>query len=151
MLFRSEATCNCNFAKNYPWAFGPRLGFAYTYDNKTVIRGGFAIAYGFTPFIAATNSVINNLSTPTLQNGFDDFRLSGGIPSRYTPQWPNFNPGFGFVGGTVNTLIGGLIDPNAGRPDRTYQWNLAVQRELNRNLVVEAARSEEHTSELQSH
>jgi hypothetical protein len=32
-----------------------------------------------------------------------------------------------------------LVDPNAGRPDRTYQWNVTAQRELNRNLVVEAS------------
>ncbi|NDF38445.1 MAG: 50S ribosomal protein L5 [Proteobacteria bacterium] len=32
-----------------------------------------------------------------------------------------------------------MIDQNAGRPDRTYQWNLSLQREVTRDLVVEAA------------
>ena len=134
-----EATCGCQFAHNYPWAFAPRLGIAYTLDKKTVIRGGFGIAYGFTPITAGP--IINSVVTPTLQNGFDDFKLQGGIPSRYQPTWPVFNPGFGFVPNTVNALQAGvtLIDPNAGRPDRTYQWNVAVQRELNRNVVLEAS------------
>ncbi len=35
-----EANCNCNFAHNYGLAFGPRLGFAYALNPKTVIRGG---------------------------------------------------------------------------------------------------------------
>ena len=34
---------------------------------------------------------------------------------------------------------GPLIDPNAGRPARTYQWDVSIQRELSRNIVVEAA------------
>ena len=134
-----EASCKCQFARNYPFAFAPRLGIAYTLDDKTVVRGGFGIAYGFTPITAGP--VINSVVTPTLQNGFDDFKLQGGIPSRYSPTWPNYDPGFGFVPNTVNALQANvnLIDPNAGRPDRTYQWNLSVQRELNRNIVVEAA------------
>src|SRR4029078_12722291 len=28
---------------------------------------------------------------------------------------------------------------NAGRPDRTYQWNVSLQREFTRNLVLEVA------------
>ena len=35
-----EATCNCHFANNYPWAFGPRLGTAYQITPKTVFRSG---------------------------------------------------------------------------------------------------------------
>ena len=37
--------CNCNLAKNYPWAFGPRLGAAYQIKQKTVFRTGFGIIY----------------------------------------------------------------------------------------------------------
>src|SRR4029077_18034512 len=40
-----QATCNCPFANNYPWGFGPRLGFAYQVLPKTVLRGGFGVAY----------------------------------------------------------------------------------------------------------
>ena len=31
------------------------------------------------------------------------------------------------------------LDPNAGRPGRIHQWNINVQREVMKNLVVEAA------------
>jgi hypothetical protein len=43
------------------------------------------------------------------------------------------------VPNTVNTLQASLIDPNAGRPDRTWQWNLTAQRDLGHALVVEAS------------
>jgi hypothetical protein len=32
-----------------------------------------------------------------------------------------------------------MLDPNAGRPARLMQWNIGMQREINRNLVVEAS------------
>jgi hypothetical protein len=32
-----------------------------------------------------------------------------------------------------------VVDQNAGRPGRQYQWSIGLQREINRNLVVEAS------------
>ncbi len=134
-----EASCNCQFAQNYPFAIGPRLGIAYTFDSKTVIRGGAGIAYGATPF--TPGGIINNVATPTLPNGFDDFKLGDGIPvSRYNPVVATSDPGAGFARGTVpNNNLSTFVDPNGGRPDRTYQWNISIQREITRNVVVEAA------------
>ena len=40
-----QSTCHCDFAHNYPWGFGPRFGFAWQALPKTVVRGGFGIAY----------------------------------------------------------------------------------------------------------
>src|SRR5262249_13371034 len=37
--------CNCDFANNYPYALGPRLGVAYQLTSKTVIRAGFGVVY----------------------------------------------------------------------------------------------------------
>ena len=47
--------CDCVYAKNYPWAFGPRLGAAYQITAKTVFRAGFGIAY---------NGTDNNIGPP---------------------------------------------------------------------------------------
>src|ERR1019366_8866845 len=41
-----EATCHCQFAYNYPYAFGPRLGAAYQVDTKTVLNAGIGVVYG---------------------------------------------------------------------------------------------------------
>lgn len=133
-----EASCNCQFAQNYPFAIGPRLGIAYTLDSKTVIRGGAGIVYGSTAFTGG--NVINSISTPTLPNGFDDFTLGSGIPvSKYNPVVATSDPSASFARGTVNTNLATFVDPNGGRPDRTYQWNISLQREITRNFVVEAA------------
>jgi len=134
-----EATCNCNFAHNYPYAVAPRIGIAYTINSKTVLRGGVGIAYDAVPFTGG--GVINSISTPVLPNGFDDFRLQDGIPrNRYNPVLATSDPAASFVAGSVNAIPNGIfVDPNAGRPDRTYQWQASLQREITRNFVVEAA------------
>jgi len=44
-----QATCHCEFAHNYPFAFGPRLGAAYQITSKTVVRAGFGVVYSGTP------------------------------------------------------------------------------------------------------
>ena len=48
LLARGINTAKCPRDKNN---FGPRLGFSYAPDQKTVIRGGFGIFYGRTPAI----------------------------------------------------------------------------------------------------
>ena len=40
--------CNCSFASNYPYDFGPRLGVAYQITPKTVFRGGIGVSYAQT-------------------------------------------------------------------------------------------------------
>jgi hypothetical protein len=54
------------------------------------------------------------------------------------PVWPAFDPASNIAPGTVAGAPT-FIDPNAGRPSRQFQWSLGVQRELTRNLVVEAS------------
>jgi hypothetical protein len=109
-------------------------------DNKTVIRGGAAVAYDATPFTAG--GVINSTQSPTAQNGFDLFKFAQGVPASLFPAGiQTSNPAAGFTVGASNAFPTGvqLIDPNAGRPDRTYQWNISVQREITRNTVLEVA------------
>jgi hypothetical protein len=131
-----EATCTCQFAHNYPYGVGPRLGLAYRLNNRTVVRGGFGIAYNSTG--SFSGFAANSASVPTPQAGEDIFKLRDGIPGSVNPQWPSFDPALGHPNGAV---IGArqLLDSNAGRPSRTYQWNFSVQREVLRNLVVEAS------------
>ncbi len=131
-----EANCNCNFAHNYPYAFGPRLGFAYSVDPKTVVRGGAGVVYNSTQWFGAGISNDALGGTP----GFGDqiFQLKNGIPSSINPQWPVYDPAVGHPTGAV-IAAPALIDPNAGRPARQVQWSIGVQREINRNFVVEAS------------
>jgi hypothetical protein len=131
-----EATCNCNFAHNYPHAWGPRLGVAYQVNSRTVLRGGLGIVYDQTLYQGAGGVNSQNGGTPPFGQWL--FNLRDGIPASVNPVWPVFNPGLYPAPGTVG-VAPAFLDPNAGRPARQTQWSVSLQREIGRNLVVEAS------------
>jgi hypothetical protein len=137
-----EATCHCSLARNYPYAFGPRLGVAYQITPKTVFRAGAGVAYDGTATAATgtgSASPANNFTAP----GFGDpaMTLAGGVPPSYVLPWPNPsagaypNPNFpAFLNGMTS-----IVDQNAGRPARQIQWSAGFEREIFRNLAVDAS------------
>ena len=133
-----EANCNCQFAHNYPYAIGPRLGAAYQINRSTVLRGGIGVVYGSLDSSAATGYASNSASASTPAFGQIAGLLQNGIPSSVQAAWPTLNnPASGQAPGAV---VGApiLLDANTGRPMRLLQWNVNVQREIGRNLFVEA-------------
>lgn len=145
-----EGDCKCDFNKNYPWALGPRLSMAYQIDSKTVLRAGGGIAYGSAP-----NNAFLSLSVPDFYTytepgyGLPFSQLSegnifgaGNIYGNKPIVWPDFSPHYPFesapgVRNPQSPFI--YIDRHAGRPPRITQWSFGLQRELNANLLVEAA------------
>src|SRR6266849_4469470 len=109
--------CKCQFASNYPYAVGPRLGGAYQINSKTVVRAGFGIVYSKTGNNAFTSQFIssNNLYQSPGQWAPAAY-LQDGVP--LTPIWPNFDPGQqpAFVSSLGSVGTGGVVDRNAGRP-----------------------------------
>ncbi len=130
-----EATCNCNFAHNYPYAIGPRIGVAYQINSKTVIRGGVGLVYGANTVQTGSTTNLANTSAPAF--GQTVGQLQNGVPSSVHIQWPTFSAAAGQAPGAV-VAPPTLLDPNAGRPMRLLQWNLTLQREIGRNIAVEA-------------
>ncbi|HEY4361317.1 MAG TPA: TonB-dependent receptor [Bryobacteraceae bacterium] len=145
-----QATCGCAFAKNYPWGLGPRFGFAYQVMPKTVLRGGFGVEYTGTGVAqvfgsASGNATAANPLGPASIPGGALMTLSQGVTVNGSPltpaqiAWPNFNPGYYPIAGVLPGTGPQSYDTNAGRPARQYQWSLSVQREVARDLVVQAA------------
>jgi hypothetical protein len=132
-----EATCKCSLASNYPYAFGPRLGVAYQVTPKTVIRVGAGVAYSrAAPNAFLSYSVGSYYPIGNINYGSPLFTLAQGSPYQIT--WPNFSPGQYPL---ANTTSGPLISvaSDAGRPARQTQWSIGVQRELSKDLLIEAA------------
>jgi hypothetical protein len=111
---------------------GPRVGFAYALDSRTVVRGGGGlyyapIIYGF----EGTNDLSTGLlgfntgSGPRTPNG----RNSNFFLSTY-PSIPPVDPGGQFINSDVQ-----FFDPNF-KTGRTVQWSLDVQRELPYKFVA---------------
>lgn len=131
-----EATCNCRFANNYPYGIGPRLGVAYQIDTRTVLRGGMGVVYNSTDI--AAGSSVSGATSGTPGFGLAIGRFRDGMPADVLPRWPNFDVNAGQPNNAV-IAAPGFLDPNAGRPARQLQWSVSLQRELTRNIVVEAS------------
>jgi hypothetical protein len=137
-----EATCKCSFAKNYPYAFGPRFGLAYQFLPKTVLRMGVGIAYdGTATGATGTGAAAPNNAFQAPGFGAEAMTLGSGVPGGYVLPWPNFSAG-AFPNPNFPANLNGppnVIDPNAGRPARQIQWNIGIQREVIKDLVVDVA------------
>lgn len=112
------------------------MGGAYQINSKTVFRAGFGIVYS--PTSNATGSATNSATAGTPAYGQPLFQLKDGIPSNVRPVWPAFDAATGQAPGAV-VAAPGYVDVNAGRPSRQYQWSIGLQREITRNLVVDAS------------
>jgi hypothetical protein len=113
--------------------FGPRLGIAYRLNDKTVVRTGYGLTWiemaGITtPFTTPQFPFIQTVSQRTLDNITPAFALSSGPTVAPIPLTADAGLGQGVFS----------ADPNLGS-GYVQQWNLAVQRELTRNMVVEVA------------
>ena len=137
-----EATCGCRFASNYPYAFGPRLGAAYQIDPKTVLRGGVGLMYNTAARIGiAARSLGSNNPFVAPSFGLPAMVLGTGVPLTYQQiAWPNFNPNYYPVfGRSPGAGPPNVFDQNAARPARQLQFSIGLQREIVRDLVIEAS------------
>lgn len=156
-----EATCHCQFNHNYPFAFGPRLGLAYQFAPKTVLRAGAGIAYSSSPnnaFLSYSVPDFQTLSAPLGTGQGIQSTLAQGNP--FAPgnpfgnavlTYPDFNskyPNQTSATGCGPTRQGPCvpfqspfisISPNTGRLPRIFQWSVGVQHEVMPNLLVEAS------------
>lgn len=113
--------------------FGPRLGFAFQATPKTVLRGSYGLIFiemtGITtPFTTPQFPFLQTVQQTTLDSIKPAFVLSQGPSVAPIPLTADAGLGQGVF--TVDRKLGsGYVQ----------QWNVAVQRELTRDLSVEVA------------
>ena len=128
-----------SFADTYYKNFGPRIGFAFTADAKTVVRGGFGVYY------APGNADAGLRGSQSYGYGFNASPVFATPNTGVTPafNWDNgFPQNFAkppLIDPTVaNNSTVNMIGRGDGRPPYFQNWSFGVQRELLKNLLLEA-------------
>ena len=133
-----------SFQGTYNWA--PRFGFAWQPmgDQKTVVRGGYGIAYDFVFLNPITNQ---RFLPPFIYSG----SLSGVTSFTGGNSYANFVAGTATLQqqllasvGTLSTTLKnfGAISPAIAQnllPAQSQQWSLGVEREVMNNLVLKVS------------
>src|ERR1700723_2098198 len=119
----------------------PRIGLAYSVDDKTVVRAAFGTFYG---------TIFQNLGGQLAYPGFDNtiqynnlgtsiaqpFSLSQGIPLAPPPNL--HNPAAALVGSSASNPYNVQISfNNQSHMPLVQQWNIGVQRQLPLLLTLE--------------
>lgn len=121
--------------------FQPRIGFAYNFMSKTVMRGGFGIFHR----TATQNNLSNGFSigTPYINSQTASQFPSAGLTGDYSLEnpWPGgvIRPAGASNGIATNIGTGVSYDPPNRLIPRTFQWSLTLEHELPWNMVVEAS------------
>ncbi len=122
----SEAGIPESLRKNYYTQFLPRVGFAYRYNDKTTIRGGFgyynmillgSIFFSLTGTVQSDVRSFNNVDT----NGRPIFSLPETRPANAS----------GITSGSLGAFEFRTANQIDFKPPQMAQWNLTIDRQLN--------------------
>jgi hypothetical protein len=136
--------CNCSFEKFYPWMIQPRLGVMYQLDAKTVLHVATGFYSGQQLFMNEINYSnqgfgFNTVTMNSPSYGIAAGQFSNGIPySAAALTATNFDPGAYPNVGQLNSPPP-FTAPNNGRPARFVQTSIGFEREILKDLSVEAS------------
>jgi hypothetical protein len=138
--------------------FLPRIGLAWSLDEKTVVRAAFSRS-SFQEGTGEYNRLATNAPwNVDLVGQWGATNTYGGIPTNQI----TLDQGFGALGSTGGCNVGNVTsapaacfagvrlhatDPNY-RPAVSNQWNLTIQRQLTKTLTVQAGYVGQHTDHM---
>ncbi len=124
---------------------GPRFGFAYSLNDKTVIRGGAARSFGVVRTTTGSthfDGAIVIFGVSSQDTGVTPiFKLDNGFivnGQNIVPQPPSTDPGFGVRPG-VAPGVPWWQGSEAVRLPESYDWTLSIQRQVTKNMVIETS------------
>ncbi len=143
LAFAGDGYGNASYGARYPeknWygGFAPRLGAVYSLNGKTVLRSGWGIFYtqAFYPGWGGGMSQDGFSNTPTFNTTLGGiqpaFFLDQGLPQNFE-QPPIIRSDYKNGQGLLYRPI------DANKRPYSHQWNVAVDRELARNLSLSLA------------
>ena len=142
-------SCHCRTPiETYHGALGPRVGLAYSLNDRTVLRAAYGINYSRRGAVGGRAGARNgtgtlgfsaNASFPSANTFDPSYNWDNGVPSYAAPPFfdPSLNAGFVTGRGTGGTVTYG--DPAiGGRPPRYQNFNAGFQYALTPTVTVGA-------------
>jgi hypothetical protein len=127
--------------------FGPRIGFAYSINPKTVVRGGYGISY---TFFNRVGSALEGINAPQALFGVinQSFPNGGPVPAAFLTTINSFTTGIANPAAfnPVNSNVV-YIPPNSKWPMIQNRF-VSVQREITKSTLVEIAYNGNHSTRL---
>jgi len=150
------ASCNCRTTINdYKKNFGPRLGFAFQSDPKTVWRGSWGVMYTHGNGVGGSAVSRNGTGTlgysstpkPTYNNAVNYLssqQIDSVFPAFTAPPFLSGSYGVGYSTLLSSTSVTpqsvGYGDPYyGGRAPQYLNWSFGVQRTLSSTITVTAS------------
>ena len=143
-------SCGCRTPiKTYYGAVGPRLGLAYTLNERTVVRTSYGVNYTRRGAVGGRAGARNgtgllgysaNASFPSPNTFAPAYNWNDGVPAYPAPPFfdPSLNAGFVAGRGSGGNVTYG--DPEiGGRMPRYQNWNAGFQYALHSTMTVGAS------------
>jgi hypothetical protein len=125
--------------ENHPALFAPRVGFAKSFGQKTVLRGGFGLFFaqlngeenypGTPPGYSISQNLVSPQAVPVIP---PVFQLQAGPPAYTVPSAATRN-------GAVSNGTGISWLPYNTPQQYAQEWHLSVQRQLDSKTFLEIA------------
>ncbi len=128
-------------------AIGPRIGLAYTPDNKTTFRMGVGRSFSRVTAVQGSGHFAGFIGQYVFENATQGvqptFKLDDGLPAYVLP--PRIDPAF-----ANGTDVDWWQGQDATRAPENYFWTFTIQRQVAANTVIEVGYNATVGTHLQS-
>jgi hypothetical protein len=122
--------------------WGPRLGIAYQWNSKTVIRAGYGWIYAPTNGAALGSSNAGSAMFAGYSKLTNFSSTNGGVTAGALVDqgFPVFTGTLPVIDPTIqNGAYADFLNPSGGRQSSSQNWQFSIQRDVGWNTVVDVA------------
>jgi hypothetical protein len=127
--------------------FGPRIGLAYSLNDKIAVRAGYGLSY---TFFNRPGSAQEGINAPQALFGVlsQSIPAGGPVPSTFLTTLNSFSANIASPSAFNPALSNVVYTPPDSKWPRIQNWFLSLQYQLPKNTVIEVAYNGNHSTRL---